>query len=271
MVHSAANHLSEMNTDPSTTDETESTEPGSLGGRLFNIFAAPGEVFEELRSSQPSHGNWLVPILMSIAMGVVFSLVVFSQPDIVASVFGPQEAALNARVEAGKITQAEADQALEGMRKMQPLMKYIGIGGAILGNLFFFVLVSLLMWVLTAKILGGGIPMSKAFELTGLASMISVLASVITMLIVLLKANINAGPNAALFITSFDQSSYLHQFLAAFSFTTIWYNLVLAIGVSRLSGRSFVAAASWIFGVWFVFRFGMAAATAWWAHFQTTM
>lgn len=260
-----------MESSSSPTDNEGTLEQSSLGGRLFNVFAAPGEVFEELRSSPPAHSNWLVPLLMSMALGVIFSLVVFSQPDIVASVFAPQEAAVNARVEAGKITQAQADQALEGMRTMQPLMKYIGIGGAILGTIFFYVVVALLMWLLTAKLLRGDVSMVKAFELTGLASMINVLAGVITMLIVLLKADINSGPNAALFLTSFDQSSYLHQLFAAFSFTTIWFNLVLAIGASKLTGRSLVASASWIFGVWFVVRFGMAAFTAWWVRFQASM
>jgi len=42
----------------------------SLGGRLVNMFAAPGDVFEEIRTSTPSSANWLVPLLLSCLVGV---------------------------------------------------------------------------------------------------------------------------------------------------------------------------------------------------------
>jgi hypothetical protein len=69
-----------MNEDQNTSqEETESpAEPSSLFGRLFNMFAAPGELFDELRQSKPAHSNWVVPLLLSMVVGVLFSIVVFS-------------------------------------------------------------------------------------------------------------------------------------------------------------------------------------------------
>ena len=50
--------------------------------------------------------------------------------------------------------------------------------------------------------------------------------------------------------------SVSHLSLAAFNLVTLWYIAVLAIGLARLSGASFVKAAIWIFGLWAVLRCG---------------
>ena len=54
----------------------------SLGARLFNVFATPGDVFEEVRQSKPCVGNWLLPMFLSCVIGVISVLVIFSQEAI---------------------------------------------------------------------------------------------------------------------------------------------------------------------------------------------
>jgi hypothetical protein len=43
----------------------------SLAGRLMNIFADPAGVFDAIKASAPSVGNWLVPMLALIVVGLV--------------------------------------------------------------------------------------------------------------------------------------------------------------------------------------------------------
>lgn len=105
-----------MNQPDSTPSDPRVDEPSSLGTRLFNVFAAPGELFEELRHAQPAHSNWLVPLVLSMSVSILFTVVVFSQPDIVARIKAQQEEALAARVEAGKMTPEQAEQAVAGMQ-----------------------------------------------------------------------------------------------------------------------------------------------------------
>jgi Yip1 domain len=264
-----------MNETQTSTAEMDSTpsEPMSLGARLFNVFAAPGELFEGLRDTRPAQTNWLIPLLLSMTMAVVFCVVVFSQPDIVANVVSQQDSAFAVRVKAGKMTQDQADKASEMMAKWRTpkMMMTFGSILAVLFNAIALVVFSLLIWLLTDKILKGGVSFNKAFELCGLSSMIGVLGGLVTMLVVLLKSNVTAGPNAALLVGEFNQASYLHQFLAAINVMTIWYLVVLAIGAAKLSRRSFGAAAFWIFGTWAVIRFGLAAGSAWWAQFQSKL
>lgn len=264
--------MNESPASPADVDET-TNEPMSLGARLFNVFAAPGELFEELRDQKTAHSNWLLPMLLCMVMGIIFSFVVFSQPDIVASITDQQETAMAARVKAGKMTQDQADKALESVRKFQSptFFKMFGSLGAVFGTGIGLTVFSVLLWILMDKILKGDVALNKSFELCGLTSMISFVGGIVTMLVVLLKGNIAAGPSAALLVPQFNPGSYLHQFLSAFNVMTIWYLIVLITGASKLTRRSFGSAAFWIFGVWFVLRFGTAAGSAWWTQFQSKM
>lgn len=258
---------------PPPNEAPSNTEPMSLGARLFNVFAAPGELFEELRDARVAHSNWLIPMLLSMMLGIVVSYVITSQPDIVANVAAQQDSALAARVKAGKLTQDQADKASEMMAKYRTpkMMMTFGAMFAVIGTGLGLTVMSLVLWLLTAKILKGEIPLNKSFEMCGLASMIGLVGGILTMLTILWKGNIAAAPNAALLVGDFDQTRYLHQFLAAINFVTLWYMVVLSIGAAKLSRRSVGAAAVWIFGFWFVIRFGLAAGTAWWAQFQAKM
>jgi hypothetical protein len=262
-----------MTAPPLDPTEIETTAPASLGSRLFNVYAAPGELFEELREAQTAHSNWVVPLILSMAMGIVFSVVVFSQPDIVAGLASQQEAALEARVEAGKMTREQADQAMVAMERFSSpgLMMLFGSIGSVVGGVVFFLVVALLLWLLMAVVLKGGVSAAKAFELAGLAGMIFVLGSLLTMTLVLLRGDLQAGLNAALFLERFEPASFTHQLLAAVNAVTLWYLAVLCVGVGRLTSRSFGMAAIWIIGFWAVVRGSIAFASAWWAQVQSGM
>jgi hypothetical protein len=253
--------------------ELEPTSCGTLGSRLFNVFSAPGELFEALRDVPPAHSNWVVPLLVSMASGILFSIVVFSQPDIVAGIAVEQEAALAARVEAGQMTQEQADQAMVGMNRFiaPGMLMLFGSVGSVLGGALFFVIVALLLWLLTARILRGEISLLRAFELAGLAGMIFAVGGLLTMTLVLLRGDLQAGLNLAWFLERFDATRFTHQLLAAVDAVTIWYLVVLSIGAGKLARRSSMIAAAWIFGFWVLARGGLALGSAWWAQVQAGM
>lgn len=255
--------------DPPVSD-SESDEPSSLAARLFNVFAAPAEVFDELRAAPPAHGNWIVPLLLSMGAGILFSVVAFSQPDILSGVAAQQEAALAARVEAGQMTAEQADQTLEAMRRFSSprVMMLFGSVGSVIGSGLFLVVLALLLWVLASKILGGGTSLMKAFELAGLACMIHVAGSLVTLTLVLLRGDVQAGLNPGLFLESFRPADYGHQLLIMWDAVTLWYLAILSLGVSRLTGRSSRLTAAWIFGFWLVVRGALALGSAWWAGKQ---
>jgi len=62
------------------------TPTSSLGARLLNVYATPGEVFEEVRQSPPSAANWLVPVLLSCLISVISAVAIFSQETVVRQI-----------------------------------------------------------------------------------------------------------------------------------------------------------------------------------------
>lgn len=251
---------------PSPPDGTTAPEAMTLPGRLFNVYAAPGDVFESIRFAHGSHANWIAPTVLSALLGVIFSLVVLGQPDIAAGAFAGQEAALQKQVDAGKLAQEQADKQVAVLRKMVPMMKYFGMAGAVVGTLVSLMVISGLVWVLTAKVLKGDVSFLKTLEMVGLAGMIPVAGGLITMLIVLLKGDINSGADLGLLVGTVDPRNVVHQILAAISLPTFWYNAVLSVGVSRLSGQSFAKSALWVFGFWLVVRAAMTIASVAWEN-----
>src|SRR6266567_1525844 len=51
----------------------------SLPARLMNVFAAPGEVFDEIKVAPVSAANWVLPALLIIVVGWIAAWLIFSQ------------------------------------------------------------------------------------------------------------------------------------------------------------------------------------------------
>src|SRR5690349_19624022 len=89
----------------------------SLAGRLMNVYAAPGEVFEGLKGKLSVVSNWLVPALLFVLVGSVASFLIFSRPTIQHQLREQQTKKVDELVKSGKMSQADADRAQEMMEK----------------------------------------------------------------------------------------------------------------------------------------------------------
>ncbi len=235
--------------------ETECKPPqSSLWSRLFNIFAAPGEVFEELKSTKLAHANWLAPVLLFVAVGIISSVVVMSQPSVIQHIHEQQQAAFDKQVKAGKMTQAQADQAAAMAEKFSgpsAMILFGCIGSATTGFALPF-WSAFLLWLIARFYLKVPVGYLKLLELVGLSMMILALAGVIKTLLIVITGNLYASTNALIFIKHFDPRSPLHNVLALFDLMTFWLLAVRSIGLARLTGASFGKAAVPVFGVWFI-------------------
>ena len=247
---------------PPPLPETATPAATSLVSRLTNIFVAPGEVFDEVKVSAPNTMNWLLPSILACVMGIIFSVVIFSQETIVHDMRDAQEKQMQKAVDAGKMTKEQAEQAVQMMEKfMSPTMMTIfGSAGSVVGTFAGLFLFALIFWLMGKFLFKAPFGYMQAVEVNGLASMVSVLGGLLTMLVVLLKGNLLYTPGPSLLISQFDPANKTHLMLAAFNLTTVWWIAVLAIGLARLSGVSFTKAAAWLFGIWFGIRFGLILA-----------
>jgi hypothetical protein len=224
----------------------------SLVARMTNVFVAPGEVFDEVKSRPPRAFYWLGPLLISILTAVVFVWVVFSQEKLLRSVREPQEKAIQKQVDAGKMSQAQAQKAIDMMEKfMSPmLMKIIGTGGAVMGGFGMTFLMAVVVWLVGTKRFHGEFSIMQAVEMTCLAGMISALGTIVAMLLAVATGSMMATPGPVLLVKAFDEANRVHRLLSQLNVMTLWHVAVMALGLSRLSGVSWGRAAAWAFGIW---------------------
>jgi hypothetical protein len=223
----------------------------SLPTRLLNVFAAPADVFDQLKTAAPSTANWLAPALLLIAVSWLGTWLIFSQETFKRQISEYSEKAVEKQIALAHMSPAQADQARAMGEKMAAISSTVGpIAGALYIAFAMPFLWGLILWLVGAKILKGGFPYLKAVEAVGLANTVAVLGAVVQTLLILALGNVFASPSLALLVKDFDPQVPVHSLMAAVNIFTFWILLVRAIGLSRLTGISIGKAAIWVFGIW---------------------
>jgi len=224
----------------------------SLTGRLLNVFAAPGEVFDEVRVSARSTANWLAPVLLFAVVGVISVCVMFAQPAIQQTIHDQQVKAYDKLVQQGKITQAQEDQILQVMEKLMgpTVMAVFGSVGMVIYGFVSIFGWALVLWLLGRWLLKARLNYMKTVEVVGLSSVIIVLGMAIGTPLCVIFGRLNAGPSLALLVSDFDLSNRVHLLLGAVNVIYLWHTAVLAIGLAKLTGAATVKAMLVVFGFW---------------------
>jgi len=236
------------------------TAPASpLIVRLLNVFAVPGHVFDEVRVSRHSAGNWILPTLLCCVALAVSGYVALSVPSVwkvvaerQAEFRRQQAAALEESVAAGKITPAEAEETLETLDKVtQPavLKAFAAAGGFFWGGarVFWWALV---LWFLARKFLRRPIAYAKTLEVAGLGSMIALLSTV-----VMLVFTVNVGESfgaSGFSLSVTDIGSEGQQMLASIVLNVVnfWIIGILGIGLARLTEVPWFRATFLVLAYW---------------------
>lgn len=225
----------------------------STPARLLNVFAVPGEVFDDVKRSPHAAANWVIPILVMAVVAAFSVFVTLSQPAIQQQIKEQQAKAIDKQVEAGKLTRQQADQALATMERfMGPTtMKLLGTMGAVLTSVLRVFWWAFVMWLiaqLVFKTKEAGF--LKLLEASGLAMMISVLGQIVTLLLMVNFARMFATPSLGLLVENFDVTRKSHLFLGAVNVFAFWHIAVMASGLSRLSSTPFLRAMAVLLAFW---------------------
>ena len=225
----------------------------SLAGRLLNIFAAPGDVFDEIKTAPPRVSNWLVPTLLSAVIGALSVIIMFSQPAIIQQIHEQQAKVFDDQVNAGKMTRAQADQAEATVEKFggPTLMKISGSIGSVVASFVRVFWWTFVLWLLGLMFLKAKLDYLKTVEVAGLATMITILGTLVALLLTVILGKITT-PSPALFVAHFDPKNVLHVALAAVNLFALWMIGVMAVGLSRLSGARFLKVLLLTAGSWLV-------------------
>ena len=224
----------------------------SWAARLMNVFATPGEVFQDVKTAPASAATWLVPVVLFILVGVLSVLVIFSQPAIVQQVREQREKAIEQQVKAGKITQAKADQYTAAFDKfMGPTMfKLFGSVGVVFAGFVRVIWWAFILWLLGRWVLRVHLDFKKTLEVAGLATMVVVLGSVVALLLTVNIGRLGVGPSLALAVKDFDLNRKSHLVAGAVNFFAFWQLAVTSVGLAKLANVPFVRAAWVVFAYW---------------------
>ncbi|MGA2540644.1 MAG: YIP1 family protein [Verrucomicrobiota bacterium] len=238
-------------------------EPSSLTDRLTNVITAPGQVFEEIKTAPVRASNWLVPLLLACIATVVYINIAFSQPAVFRDMQQQREKAVQKRVAAGKMTQAEADQAAAVAEKyMTPaILKIFGSGGAVLTSVAGLFLMGVAIWLALKCCTAVRLNYMKVVEICGLALLIDVPQKILRGFLVLWKENLLATASPTLFLANPSTTNKADVFLSMIDVVDFWWLAVLSLGVSRVASIRYRTAAFITFGVWYGFRVVVALLT----------
>jgi hypothetical protein len=229
----------------------------SLAARLLNIFAVPGEVFAEVKTSRICIANWLVPGLLSAVVAVLAVILVVSQPAFQQQMHDLTERvakALDQQVKAGKVKQADASRALAQFRAiMKPdSLKILMSAAAALAGVARVFWWAFLLWLLGRWFLKVRFGYPKALEVAGLSLMISVLGTVVILLLMVNLPSLFASPKLALAVSDFDVGHKSLLLLGAANVFAFWFLGVLSVGLAKLAAVPFLRAAWFVFAGWLI-------------------
>ena len=223
----------------------------ALAGRLLNVFATPGDVFDEIKTAPPCVGNWLVPTFLSAIIGALSVIIIFSQPAIIQQIREQQTKIFEDQVSAGKMTRMQADQVEAATEKFggPTLMKISGSIGAVVVSFVRVFWWAFVLWLLGLIFLKTKLDYLKIVETAGLATMITILGTIVTLLLTVILGKMTT-PSLALFVDHFEPNNVLHLLLADANVFDFWLVGVMAIGLSRLTSTRFSKAVLLIAGYW---------------------
>jgi hypothetical protein len=237
---------------PTTQPSPESPVPSmSLWGRMLNIFAAPGDVFDEVKAAKPSTANWLVPALVLIVVSWVAVAVIYSQPPLQQQMKETIDQAIQKQIDSGRMSGQQAEQ----VRAVGE--KWAGVSTKLAASLgpvvtafvtpFFW---GVIIWVVGAQILKAKFSYMKSVEVVGLANMINVLEMIVRALLIVGLSNLYASPSLALLVKNYDPQNTVHGLLQVVNVMTFWLLAVRASALARLASISYTKAMVWVFGIW---------------------
>ncbi|MBK9140283.1 MAG: YIP1 family protein [Verrucomicrobia bacterium] len=224
----------------------------SVWSRMFNVFAAPDDVFAEVKASPRAMANWLLPALLLVLIGWAGAWLVARDPVLQQQQREIQDRAL-ARMAA---KQQWSEQQLEEVRRRAEAHQALGTGIGVFGVPLVSAVVATfwwawVLWLVGAKGLRGSFDYGKALEAAGLVAMIEVLNKILTPLLQLALGTVFAAPGLALAVAGeFQAGDPLHLVLASVNGLDLWGIVVSAIAVARLSGASFARSLAWLLAIW---------------------
>jgi len=211
--------------------------------KCVKIVTAPGDVFEEVRDTFPTHSNWLLPVLLYIVVATVSIHLMLGQPSLAEHyrqiVNEDLRPTFDQQVLAGTITQQQAGWILLFVTPGTTHFLVAQGVGTTVGALAALFVLSYIFWQVGKSTMGGGAPYMSVVEVVGLTFSIAVIERIVTTLLMIALDSIFATPTLGLTVLPMGADSMLFVILSRINFFTIWELGVIGKGMAVLNERDF--------------------------------
>lgn len=243
--------------DNQNIEPVEEFEALTKSDAVAGMFTEPGNTFSTIAASAKQH-YWVLPIIIFIIVNLISAFLFFSDEQLVNKVMDKQfqkvEQKMEENVKSGKMTQEEADVALEQTEKfMNPKGVFFLITGYGSGVVLPFILlfVLCLVYLIALKILKADFDYVNILNVIGLSFIVLAIGKILDVVISILTGDINTISLGLLFNEESIGDS-LYKLMTSLDVFVIWFSILVAIGLSKVSGIKSNVSYILVFGIWVV-------------------
>jgi Yip1 domain len=246
--------------DLQTAPAAEAVRPMPFTEKLANIFASPGELYENVRDTGPTKSNWLIPSIILILASILMTQIMLSNASLVDQLDRTMRQAMEKSLEGRNMPPEQMERAREQVDAMYERTKPGSTWFVVLstvGPLFWtFIMLfglGLAYWLVGKTAMSASAPYMKVAEVVGLTFLIGTLEVIVTTLLMYAMDSIHASPSLALFIKDIDITNKVHLALTKVNVFTIWALVVTGIGLSKLFRRDLPKVLVLVFALWILY------------------
>jgi hypothetical protein len=233
----------------------EPLEQLSLTDAITGVITGPGETFETMVGTKKKN-YWIIPVLLSIVIGVVVTFIFFRDAQLMSGLMDKQKAQLEKRmdeqVKSGKMSPEQSKQAIEQAEKfMDPkstFFQIMGYGGVVVVP-FLMLFVLSLVYLLLLKVLKADVDFGNLLNVVGLPMIITIIGSIISLVLSIVMGTISTL-SPALILNEGMVGDKLAEFFTKIDLISIWYYFAVAVGLSKAAKISSGKSYGIVYGVW---------------------
>lgn len=247
----------ENNQEPSEQNKfvEEPPEQLSVSDSIIGVITSPGETFETMVSTKKKN-YWVIPVLLSIVIGVVVTFIFFRDVQLMSGIMDKQKAQLEKRmdeqVKSGKMSTEQSKQAIEQAEKfMDPkstFFQIMGYGGVVIVP-FLMLFVLSLVYLLLLKALKADVDFGNLLNVVGLPMVITVIGSIVSLILSIVIGTVSTL-SPALILNEGMVGAKMAEFFTKIDLMSIWYYFAVAVGLSKAAKISSGKSYGIVYGVW---------------------
>ena len=232
-------------------EQEEQFEELSKADAMAGVFTAPGETFETIAST-PRKNYWIIPVLISIVVGLISTFLFMQDEELIAKTMEKQKQKMQEQfdknIKEGKMTQEDADKAMSSMDPKGMFFKLIGYGGSVIGP-FIILLILSVIYLIALKILKAEFDFFNVMNVVGLAMLIVAVGNLLAIVISVLKGEMSSV-GLGLILSAETVGDKIHSLLNKLDVFSIWFYVIVAIGLSKIARIDMIRSSSIVFGIY---------------------